>query len=145
MYCDTSVFGGYFEEGFRESTRQLFELIRNGSMRLIVSDITLLELRRAPDHVRALLGDLPEGSVEQLLVTEEIGNLRDAYLKARIVGPASDRDAGHIASATVAKADLIVSWNFKHIVHFEKIRGYHGVNKILGYPEVPIHSPLEVI
>lgn len=51
VYCDTSVFGGYFEEGFKDSTRQLFNLIRNGSMRLIVSDITLPELQGAPSHV----------------------------------------------------------------------------------------------
>ena len=55
------------------------------------------------------------------------------------------RDAEHIACATVADADLIVRWNFRHIVHFDKIRGYHGVNMLKGYPLVPIHSPLEVV
>ena len=54
-------------------------------------------------------------------------------------------DAEHIASASVADVDLIVSWNFKHIVHFEKIRGYHAVNLLRGFHQIPIHSPTEVI
>lgn len=78
-------------------------------------------------------------------MSEEIATLRDAYLSAGVVGEAGRRDAEHIASASVAHADIIVSWNFKHIVHFDKIRGYHAVNLIHGYPLIPIHTPKEVI
>lgn len=74
-----------------------------------------------------------------------IRELRDAYLAAGIVGPASRLDAEHIATATVAGADMIVSWNFKHIVHYDKIKGYHGVNPIQGYSAIPIHSPPDVV
>ncbi|HNT34948.1 MAG TPA: hypothetical protein PKH07_08125 [bacterium] len=41
-----------------------------------------------------------------------------------------------IASARIAGVDLEVSWNFKHIVHFEKRAGYQGVNLIHGYPAI---------
>ena len=54
-------------------------------------------------------------------------------------------DAGHVAAATVAGADLIVSWNFRHIVHYDKIRAYNAVNLLHGYREIEIRSPLEVI
>jgi hypothetical protein len=77
--------------------------------------------------------------------SREVDELRDAYLQAGVVGPASLVDAEHIAYASVAEVDLIVSWNFKHIVHFEKIRGYHGVNLAKGYNPIPIHSPREVV
>lgn len=50
-----------------------------------------------------------------------------------------------MAAASVADVDMIVSWNFKHIVHFEKIRGFHGINLIKGYRMIEIYSPKEVI
>ena len=62
-----------------------------------------------------------------------------------VVGKAAKRDAEHIAAATIAEVDLIVSWNFKHIVHYEKISGYQGVNLLEGYDAIRIFSPLEVI
>jgi hypothetical protein len=142
---DTSVFGGCFDEEFNSSSNRIVELVRKGSFRLVISDITLLELSNAPSRVQNLLVDLPAGSVERVVLNSEVEALRDAYLQAGIVSPSSDRDAAHIASATVANTDLIVSWNFKHIVHFDKIMGYHEVNRNLGYREIPIHSPPEVI
>ena len=75
---------------------------------------------------------------------DEIDHLRDAYLEAGIVGITSSADAEHIAAATVAGVDLIVSWNFKHIVHFDKIKQYHAVNIVEGYYPIPIHTPREV-
>lgn len=60
-------------------------------------------------------------------------------------GPPHDKDAHHIALATVARADLVVSWNFKHIVHWEKMRGFNAVNLREGYPLIEIHSPREVV
>ncbi len=54
-------------------------------------------------------------------------------------------DAAHLVLATVAEADLIVSWNFRHLVHFEKIRQYNAINLALGYKMIEIRSPREVI
>ena len=59
--------------------------------------------------------------------------------------PKSAADAEHIAAATVAGVDLMVSWNFKHIVHFDKIRGFEAVNLLQGYKPIRIHSPREVV
>ena len=59
--------------------------------------------------------------------------------------PADEVDAQHIALATVCRADLVVSWNFKHIVHYEKIRGFNSVNLREGYGMVDIRSPREVV
>ena len=103
------------------------------------------ELQGAPRAVRELLADLPDDCVETIGLSEEIEHLRDAYLEAGVVGASSAPDAEHIACASVAGVNLIVSWNFKHIVHFEKIRGYHAVNLMEGYTPIPIHCPVEVI
>ena len=78
-------------------------------------------------------------------IGEESEWLRDAYLKARVVGPSHGKDAHHIALATVSRADLVASWNFKHIVHWDKIRGFNAVNLREGYPPIEIRSPREVV
>ena len=78
-------------------------------------------------------------------VDRQVLALRDAYLAAGIVTARWAEDAAHVAAATVAQADLIVSWNFRHIVHFEKIRLYNAVNALRGYRPLEIRSPQEVI
>ena len=145
LYADTSVFGGCFDEEYDDASRRLFEEVRAGRFLLVLSRTTLQELRLAPEPVRRLAADLPDGSFELLEPSREVELLRDAYLAAGVVGPASKLDAEHIAQATVGAVDVMVSWNFRHIVHFDKIRGYHAVNLREGYRQIPIHTPREVI
>lgn len=145
IYVDTSVFGGCFDAEFKAASVQLFDEFRAGKHVLLFPAITIRELATAPQAVRDLLGSVPEAYVEPVAETPEILELMNKYLTAGIVGKKSAGDAEHIAAASVARADIIVSWNFKHIVHFDKIRGYHAVNLMNGYPMVAIHSPPEVI
>ncbi len=145
IYADTSVFGGCFDDEFREESKLLFADIKAGKFVLIISATTLGELERAPDYVQRVLTELPLENVEVIEFSDEIASLRDAYLKARIVGPENKADAEHIASASVADVDFVVSWNFKHIVHYEKISGYQAVNLMTGYKEIRIYSPKEVV
>ncbi|MCG3130716.1 MAG: hypothetical protein FLDDKLPJ_01488 [Phycisphaerae bacterium] len=114
-------------------------------MLLLVSDVLVREVRRAPRHVSALLESLPRESIELLEISPESEALRDAHLRAGVLTPNSAEEAHHVALATVARADLIVSWNFKHIVHFEKMRGFNAVNLREGYSTIEIHSPKEVV
>ena len=145
LYADTSVVGGCFDEEFAEVSRRLFAEIKAGRFRLVLSPTTLRELQRAPENVRRVITDLPDDCMEIIAGDEDIEQLRDAYVAARVISEASLLDAEHIASASVADVDLIVSWNFKHIVHFERIRGYHAVNLLRGYRQIPIHTPTEVV
>lgn len=41
--------------------------------------------------------------------------------------------------------ELIVGWNFKDILHFEKIPNCNAVNALNGYAQIDIYAPLEVI
>lgn len=72
-------------------------------------------------------------------------NLQEAYLAAGIVGSKWEADALHVAVATVANCWVIVSWNFRHIVHFDKIALYNAINMSNGYGTIGIYSPNEVI
>ena len=145
VYADTSVFGGCFEEKFSEASTRFFEQVRDGTFVLVVSDVTLEELDPAPECVKSLLDTVPADHMEQVVTSDDSKRLQSAYLDAGVVGPACKNDAAHIAVATIALVDIIVSWNFKHIVHYEKIMGYEGINTIHGYRSPRIYSPNEVI
>jgi predicted nucleic acid-binding protein len=145
VYADTSVFGGCFDDEFARESELFFSAIKAGEFILLISTTTLAELGRAPEYVRKVLATLPRDAVEAIQFTDEIAKLRDAYLEAGILHAEQRSDAEHIASASVAEADFVVSWNFKHIVHFEKIAAYQAVNLINGYKEIRIYSPKEVV
>jgi predicted nucleic acid-binding protein len=144
-YVDTSVIGGCYDEPFAAQTTALIDIARRGELVLLISDLLLEELARAPQAVREVLPSIPQANRELIIASDESIRLRDAYLAAKVVGPSSLADAHHVALASIAKADLIVSWNFKHIVHVDKIRGFQSVNLKLGYGIIDIRSPLEVV
>ncbi len=142
IYLDTSVIGGYFDDEFREKTRRLFDAFLRGEARMVLSDLTLRELEPAPERVRILVDGLPKEMIE---TSTESLELATHYIAAGAVGEASRSDAEHIALATIAKIDVLVSWNFRHIVNLPKIRRYNSVNQALGYPQLEIRTPIEVI
>jgi len=143
-YVDTSVVGGCLDREFALESRALMELAKGGELRFVVSDLLVAELRRAPAAVQSDFDSLPEKYLELVAVSPETERLRDLYLADGIVGPGSKNDAHHVAVATVARVDVIVSWNFKHIVHLDKIRRSNAVNMREGYPVVEIRSPREI-
>jgi len=144
IYADTSVFGGAFDKEFEEPTRMLLDQVRGGRFRVVVSALVEDEMLGAPQDVRALFAKIQE-IAEMSDIPDSAIDLRKAYLDARIVGQSSVADALHVAIATVLECRAIVSWNFRHIVHLEKIPLYNEVNKAHGYPKIAIHTPQEVI
>ncbi|MFZ1983776.1 MAG: hypothetical protein WAU91_05135 [Desulfatitalea sp.] len=144
VYVDTSVFGGTQDEEFSEESRSFFSQVQAGKFSVILSEQTLRELSRSPDSVQAVWQNLPSDLVEDVTIDDEIGELAYAYIVAKVLGAASIGDALHVAAATVAGADLILSWNFKHIVNFNRIRGFNSVNIRMGYRAMTILSPKEV-
>jgi len=145
IYSDTSVIGGCFDQEFETESTLLFDRFRSGVDILVLSDLTLAELDAAPPQVRAVVESLAAESVEEVLFDEEAAELADHYISTGIIGAASLEDAQHIATATVNRVDVLVSWNFKHMVNLQRIRGYNSVNLRLGYPLLEIRTPQEVV
>ena len=77
-------------------------------------------------------------------LTHEVQQLSAAYEARQILPQKFANDALHIALATVAEVDMLVSWNFKHLVRFDKIRLFNAVNQEQGYKSIEIYSPREV-
>ncbi|MCX6239897.1 MAG: PIN domain-containing protein [Bacteroidia bacterium] len=145
FYFDTSVFGGLFDKEFEEETILLFEKITIGQVICVYSDLTESELSNAPEKVRNIFENLLEEQKEKIRVTPDALILAETYIKEKVVGETSFDDCVHIATATIHKVDLLVSWNFKHIVNVYRIRGYNSVNLKLGYSTLNIHSPKEIV
>ncbi len=144
IYVDTSFIGGYFDEEFSNDTKLLFGEILRGGYQLVISDLTQKELLNAPEKVKTLLMDL-KVDFELVFVTEESINLASEYVKEKVIGQTSFDDCIHIATATINRVDLLVSWNFKHIVNIQRIRGYNSINLKNGYPILEIRSPKDLI
>jgi predicted nucleic acid-binding protein len=144
VYVDTSVFGGVNDDEFAVPSARFFERVRRGDFVILVSLQTIAELRDAPEVVRRALADLPQRSLEAVDIDGEVESLAEAYLRAAVLSVASRGDALHVAAATVAGADLVLSWNFKHIVRYDRVRKFNGVNAVMGYRPLDIRSPLEV-
>lgn len=143
-YVDTSVFGGVHDDEFRVASELFFRAVRAGAFILLASDPLLIEIAAAPRRVQTTFESL-ESFMEPLMTTEEATELANSYLLAKVVPPTSHVDALHVALASAARADVVVSWNFKHLVQLRRIRAFHAVNLLRGYPLIEIRSPLEVI
>ena len=143
-YVDTSVFGGVFDAEFADHSRAFFLRVQSGEVVVLLGETTERELRGAPEAVRALARSLKAGSVTRCPASAEVAALAEAYLAAGIVGQKWRDDALQVANATIHRADVLVSWNFRHIVRFEKVRAFNAVNQQRGYASLFICSPAEV-
>lgn len=132
---DTPVIGGVFTKVFLVDTIPLFEHVINKDATIPVSSLLEAELLRAPAHVKNDLKSLPKSQIERVEVTREALKLADLYISEKVVGKSSLIDCQHIAIATVSHADVLASWNFKHIVNLKRIRGYDLINLRHGYPK----------
>ena len=111
----------------------------------MLSATLLRESEEAPQAVRDLVARALQSDCEQLSLTPEMVDLRDAYVAARIITPRYADDALHVAQATLAQADVIVSWNFRHLVNPLRIRAFNRVNVAKGYGEVVILTPADIV
>jgi rRNA-processing protein FCF1 len=144
VYIDTSVIGGCFDDEFAVWSNGLFEDFRNGLFQPVLSKVVAIEIEKAPESVKDKFSDLIEYGAEILETTSEIRELAGMYLKRGILSEKCLDDLLHIATATIANVDMLVSWNFNHIVHYDRIRMFNGVNLELSYKPIAIHTPREV-
>lgn len=145
IYADTSIIGGCFDEEFKKWSNLLWQEFCDGVKTIMISDLTLKELELARAEVRDKLSEIPEVNVTMVLVDDEVIQLAETYIKEGALTNKSYNDALHIALATLNNADVLASWNFKHIVNIEKIRLYNSINYRLGFKMIEIRSPREII
>ena len=144
FYVDTSVWGGYFDKEFSDWTIPFFEQAKEGRFIIVLSDVTIGELSNAPVNVRELATTIPPEFIELVTITDEQITLADRYVKEGALTAKFHSDAQHIAIASILKVDSLVSWNFRHMVNFFRIKQYNSINFKFGYSLIDIRTPKEV-
>ena len=143
IYLDTCTIGGLLDEEFQEETERLFAMFGD-KIEPFVSELTIREIEKAPEKIKAVLRNhIKEFSV--LPVSAESKELSNVYIDQGIVTEIHREDAEHIAIATVSGMDAVVSWNFRHIVNYFKIKRFNAVNLEQYYKTIDIISPKEII
>lgn len=148
IYIDTSVIGGYFDKEFEEETKKLFKRLKKGEVIFVLSDLLEAELATAPEKVRELLERHVKQYADQIEFvknTTEAETLARKYIDEKVVGVTSFVDCNHIAIATICRAYVLASWNFRHIVNLQRIQGYNGVNLKHGYATLEIRTPKDLV
>lgn len=144
IYLDTSVIGGCFDKEFARWSNGLMKDFRLGHFKPVVSEITAVEIENAPEKIRQQYYELADIGAEIISIDEEVFKLAASYKKNRILSPKFENDMPHIALATVHQVDLLVSWNFRHIVRLDMIKKFNILNERAGYRPISIYSPREV-
>ncbi|HOO70776.1 MAG TPA: PIN domain-containing protein [Spirochaetota bacterium] len=144
IYLDTSVIGGVFDSEFKEHSIRIVESIKEDKFIGVISEITIRELESAPDFVKKDF-EIYEEKLEVVRVSDEIKDLAESYISENAVSEKYFEDALHIACATVYQVDVLISWNFKHIVNYNRIMQYNSVNLKNGYKSLQIFSPMEIL
>ena len=122
-----------------------FNKVKRREFHIIISEIVHRELIKAPDRVKNIPVSIPDDFIEIYSITEDIEALAQEYIKNGILTNKWIDDALHIATATCARADAIISWNFKHIVRFDKIKLFNQVNIQNNYAPIAVYSPMELV
>ena len=145
VYIDTSVIGGCFDEEFKYWSNLLMDNFQMGYFKPILSQTVALEVRPAPILVRQKYEQIVNDyGALVLTIDEDCESLVKAYQRHKILTNQFIDDMTHIAVATVNRVDILVSWNFKHILRYNMVSQFNSVNIDEGYQPLVFHSPREV-
>lgn len=145
VYLDTSVVSYLNQEDAPERMRdtlQLWELFRQGQYEVYISDIVIQEIDNCKKDKLQILRDYLRQIEYDIIETDNRTiELAEKFIDFGILKQKSFDDCQHIAAAILAGCDIIVSWNFKHIVNVKTIRGVKVITTLEGYKDLLIYPP----
>ena len=141
MYVDSSVVGGKFNKRVAERTKPFWDAVEKNEIIVVVSDMLEEEVMDAntPQRVKDFFYTLLQSQAVRIMTTEEVSMLAKRYIAEKVVDKSSFADCVHVALATLANADVLVSWNLTHMVN--NSNEYKRVNGTLGYSKIEILTP----
>ena len=147
FYLDTSVVGGYYDKEFSKWTRELFNQIidKRNKISIVYSELTINELENAPEKVKKVIDLIPNSFKQFVEIDEKSERLAASYIESEALNENCEADALHIALASIHVVDVLVSWNFKHMVNVNRIEKYNKINRRYGYPAIDIREPKNVL
>ena len=145
IYLDTSVISHLEQEDVpekMEQTRKLWEILQSNRYEVIISDLVLAEINECKEPKRAILKEyLSMIDYNRVCITEETEEIANEIIKEKILTKKSYDDCMHIASAILSDCNIIVSWNFKHMVNVDTINGIRKITFSRRYNNIDIYAP----
>jgi len=144
LYLDTSVVSAYLDDRFPQRMQETLDFWDTlAGFEVSISELTQAEIRDTGDARRRVgLLDLIRG-FSVIEVNDEMRALARRYLDRSVLPPSARDDALHVAIAVVSRQDILVSWNFRHLVNRRRRAMINEVNIAAGYPVIEIVAPPE--
>ena len=149
VYLDTSVISYLDQQDApteMNQTHQVWEKIKSGKYDVYISDVVLRELNDCNEEKRnKLLEYLKEIEFQTIEITDKTMKLAEKFIDFGVLKKKSFDDCQHIAAAIVSDCDIIISWNFKHIVNVKAIRGVKVITTMEGFKDLLIYQPTALL
>ena len=145
IYLDTSVVSAYFDDRYPERQKDTVTFWKlSVEHEFSISELTKTEIQNTQNETRKnqMLNHI--GNLILVLIDDSVEHLANLYLENGIFSPATLNDALHVATATISRQDILVSWNFRHLVNRRRRARVNEVNIFNGYPTIEIIAPPEV-
>ena len=149
LYLNTSIISHLdaldAEEKMRE-TIELWDSIKADKFEIVMSDLVFEEISKCYLPKRDKLTDVLR-DIDYVLVKNsvEIENIAKKIVQIGILTATNYNDALHIAFAIFNKCDMLVSWNFKHMVNEKTEKGIIYLACLLNIQDIQIVSPTKLI
>lgn len=149
IYLDTSILNFMYAEDVPDKmmiTKKFFKEIKIKTFHSFISEVVVDEINKTPEPKKTKLSNLiKKFNLGILSLDPRCERLAEEYLRYKLIPSRYRNDAIHIAIATVNEVDVLVSWNLEHMVKLKTVRGVNLINKKLGYKQIDIRTPEEVI
>jgi hypothetical protein len=145
LYLDTSIISHLDAQDTPDKMREtllVWDYIKSGKYNVVISKITLDEIEKCAEPKRSKMLESISKIKHQFSYENDISTgLADEYIKYGVLTDKSKIDLRHVVLAVVLDCEIILSWNFKHLVKYKTIKKVREINKLLGYNEIDIVSP----
>jgi len=145
IYLDTSVISHLDQDDVpekMEQTKKVWDILKTGKYEVIISDLVLAEINECREPKKGILQEyLAQINYERINITKETEEIAQEIIEEGILNQKSFDDCLHIASAILSDCNIIVSWNFKHMVNVDTINGIRKITFVKRYNNIDIYAP----
>lgn len=145
IYLDTSVFSAYYDDRTPDrqlQTQDFWERLKE--FNTSTSELAYQELMQTenPQLKIKLLELLNDITIHPL--TDEMKKLAHDYIDIGVFNLLSFNDALHVSVAVLTGQNILLSWNFKHLVNRRRRAKINEFNISMGLPNIEIIAPPEL-
>ena len=129
-----------------EQTIKVWDILKTGQYDILISDLVLAELNECKEPKRSILKKyLSQINYKRVKISKENEELANEIVEQGILNKKSFDDCLHIASAILSDCNIILSWNFKHMVNVNTINGIRRITFAKRFNSIDIYAPYVIL